>query len=259
MSAITTPPPHAARGSAMWRLTITELKLLARERARMILGTALPVVLLVIFGSISFYRKPQKFLGGHSLLGYYTPVLIAFALALFALVMMPMVLAGYREAGILRRLRTTPAGPGRVLAAQLAAAVAVAVLRLVLILAVARIGFGVVLPRQAAGFAVAALLTIAGLLAVGLFIAAVAPGTQAAQAIGMILLYPLMFFAGLFFPIPALPAFMQHLSYVTPLGAAVQALQDASGGQWPHPQQLLTLAAYAVVFSVAAARLFRWE
>src|SRR5208282_4754708 len=128
MPAITTPPPHAARGSAMWRLTITELKLLARERARMILGTALPVVLLVIFGSISFYRKPQKFLGGHNLLSYYTPVLIAFALALFALVMMPMVLAGYREAGILRRLRTTPVGPGRVLAAQLAAAVAVAVL-----------------------------------------------------------------------------------------------------------------------------------
>ena len=186
-------------------------------------------------------------------------VLIVFSITLLALGMMPMVLAGYRERGILRRLQTTPAGPGRLLAAQLGVNVAVSALRVVLILAVAWLGYGVVLPRQLAGFAVATLLTIAALLAIGLFVAAIAPSAQAAQAIGMILLYPLMFFAGLFYPIPALPAFVQHLSHATPLGAAVQALQVAFAGQWPQPQQLLTLAAYAVVFGLAAARFFRWE
>jgi len=259
MSVSTAAPSAAARGSALGRLTITELALLTRERARFLLGTVFPLVLLVIFGSIHFYKQPQKFLGGHTLLDYYVPVLIAFSVAMLALVMMPMMLAGYRERGILRRLRTTPAGPGRLLAAQLGANFAVAVLRTALVLAVARLGYGVALPRQAAGFAVATLVTIAALLAVGLLIAAVAPSAQAAQAIGMIVLYPLLFFAGLFFPIPALPSFVQHLSHATPLGAAVQALTDAAQGQWPHPQQLLTLAGYAVACALAAARFFRWE
>jgi ABC-2 type transport system permease protein len=254
-----TSPETAARASVLGRLTSTELKLLARERVRLILGTALPLLLLVIFGSVALYKKPQKFLGGHTLLGYYVPVLIVFSLAMLALIMMPMVLAGYRERGILRRLQTTPAGPARLLAAQLGANLVVAVVRAALILAVARLGYDVALPRQAAGFVVATLLTIAALLAIGLFIAAVGPTAQAAQAMGMILLYPLMFFAGLFFPVPALPSFVQHVSHATPLGAAVQALTDAAQGQWPHAQPLLILAAYAVAFGLAAARLFRWE
>ena len=46
---------------------------------------------------------------------------------------------------------------------------------------------------------------------------------------------------------------------VSPLGAAAQSLTDAWQGHWPHPLQLLALAAYALVFIVGAARLFRWE
>ena len=44
-----------------------------------------------------------------------------------------------------------------------------------------------------------------------------------------------------------------------PLGAGAQALTDAWQGHWPHPLQLLALAVYALVFSLGAARLFRWE
>ena len=40
---------------------------------------------------------------------------------------------------------------------------------------------------------------------------------------------------------------LQHISHATPLGAAVQALTDCAPGHWPHPLQLVTLAAYAVV------------
>ena len=69
-----------------------------------------------------------------------------------------------------------------------------------------------------------------------------------------------MFFAGLWLPDsrPCRP-FCSHISHATPLGAAVQALNDSAQGHWPHPLQLVTMAAYAVAFGVAAARLFRWE
>jgi ABC-2 type transport system permease protein len=124
---------------------------------------------------------------------------------------------------------------------------------------VARIGYGVAWPRELAGFAVAGLLTTAALMAIGLFIAAVAPTGNVARGIGAIAFYPMMFFAGLWLPIPNMPRVLQHISHATPLGAAVPALQNATLGHWPTSLQLLTLAAYAVAFGLAAARLFRWE
>ncbi len=252
-------PPTAARGSALGRLTITELKLFARERVGLIRSVGLPLLLLIVFGSVPFYTQPRTYLSGHTLLDAYVPILIAFSLAMLSLIALPMVLAGYREKGVLRRLQTTPAGPARVLAAQLVINLAIAGVTVTLILAVARLGYGVHLPRQLAGFVIAALLAAAALMSIGLFIAAVAATGRAAQAIGLILFYPMMFFAGLFLPLPVMPSVLRHISHAAPLGAAVQALQDAALGHWPHPEQLLTMAAYAVAFGLAAARLFRWE
>jgi ABC-2 type transport system permease protein len=71
--------------------------------------------------------------------------------------------------------------------------------------------------------------------------------------------YPLLFFSGLWLPIPSMPPALQHISHATPLGAAWEAMAGAGAGIWPHALPLLTMAAYAVVFGLAAARLFRWE
>jgi ABC-2 type transport system permease protein len=68
-----------------------------------------------------------------------------------------------------------------------------------------------------------------------------------------------MFFAGLWIPRATMPASLRQVSDFTPLGAAVQALQDSMRGSWPHPWGLAVLAGYAVVFTVAAARFFRWD
>jgi len=127
-----------------------------------------------------------------------------------------------------RRLATTPVGPSRVLAAQLAVNLAVAVTTLIAMLAVARLAFGVALPRQAGGFVLALILTVAALLAVGLFLAAVAPSGRVANGIGAIAFFPMMFFAGLWLPRAEMPSALRDISNFTPLGAAVQALQDST-------------------------------
>ena len=71
--------------------------------------------------------------------------------------------------------------------------------------------------------------------------------------------YPLLFFAGMWFPRELLPAILQDISNFTPLGASVEAMQDSMQGHFPPAASLLVLAGYALVFAFIARRFFRWD
>ncbi|MEU4238346.1 ABC transporter permease [Actinoplanes sp. NPDC026619] len=240
-------------------MTLIELKLFLREKSGPAFGVGLPLILLIVFGNLPFYREHRDDLGGRTLLDVYVPILVVFVLAMLATNVLPPVLAGYREKGVLRRLRTTPVGPVRVLAAQLVITLLTAVVSVTALLLVARFAFGVLLPRQLAGFLLTTLLAALALIAIGLLVSAAAPTGRAASAIGAAVFYPLVFLGGLFLPVQTMPATLRHVSRATPMGAAVTAMQDATNGHWPHWLALLTLLAWAGGAGLLATRLFRWE
>ena len=251
--------PRARRRSPLAQLTRVEFKLFLRERIGPIWGIGLPLLLLVIFGAIPAFKKVLPNSGGLTVMDSYLPILIALSLALIALVVTPYSLAGYRERGVLRRLRTTPAGPARVLGAVLIVNLAAVVVMLILLLVVGRLAYSVPFPLNFGAWVVTALLTVAALMAMGLFIAAIGSTGRVAAAIGNILFYPMMFFSGLWLPIPSMPAVLQHISHATPLGAAWEAFQQADLGHWPPALPLITMVIWAAVFGAAAVRFFRWE
>jgi ABC-2 type transport system permease protein len=240
-------------------LTLTELKLFLREKSGPAFGVGLPLLLLIIFGNLPFYRDRRADLGGRTLLDAYVPILVVFALAMLALNVLPPVLAGYRERGVLRRLRTTPVGPVRVLAAQLVITLLTALVTVTALLLVARFAFGVGAPRQMAAFVLTTVLAALAMTCLGLFVAGAARGGRAANALGALFFYPLVFLGGLFLPVQTMPAMLRHISHATPLGAAVTAMQDATDGHRPHWLALVTLLGWGIAAAVAAARFFRWE
>lgn len=237
----------------------TEVRLLFREVGVLFWGVVFPVLLLVILGVASAGSDPDPALAGRSLVEVYVPIVIGMSLAMLGVTQLPHALAGYRERGVLRRLATTPVGPARVLAAQLAVTGVSAVLVMVAVLLVGRIGFGVPLPQAPLGFAVAFVLAGLSLAAIGLFIAAVARTEKAATAAGAGAFFPLMLFAGLWVPREYFPQALRTASDATPLGAGVQALQDAAAGTFPALWALAVMAGWLLVFGVAATRLFRWQ
>jgi ABC-2 type transport system permease protein len=245
--------------SVFVKLTVSELRLFLREPMLAFFGLLFPTLLVIILGSIPAFRESSPDLGGGRVIDLYVGISIALVLAMLALQATPAVLATYREKGILRRLATTPVGPGRMLAAQLAMSMVVAVISAGLVLAVGRIVFGVALPDQFGSFVVAFLLSAAAVFAIGLFIAAVAPTGKSANSIGTLLFFPSMFFAGLWTPREVMPKLIQRIGDFTPLGAGERALHDAAGGHWINLLSLTVLVAYMVVFGVVAAKAFRWE
>ena len=246
--------PRAAYG----KLLLNEFRLTLRTPTSLVVGVGIPLVLLVIFGSLPATTQPQEALGGVSFFSLYMPVLVAFAIATLGLLGMPVPLASYRELGILRRLSTTPLPPSWVLGAQLTINASFGVVTTI-VLVVGAIAFGVGAPKSPAGFALAALLCMATMFAIGLCIAALARTPAAANAIGGATFVPLMFFAGLWLPRQVMPPILRNVSDGTPLGAAVQALQTAAHEHFPPVWVLLVLACYAALFGWLAVRSFRWE
>ena len=119
--------------------------------------------------------------------------------------------------------------------------------------------YGALVPRSPGALMLSIALTATALFPMGLLIASVARTATGASVIGRLVFFPMIFFAGLWWPRELMPGVLQGVSSFTPLGAAVEAMQDSMQGQFPPALPLLVLAAYAVVFGFLAKRFFRWE
>ena len=266
MSAITTASTTtttstrpARRRSPLVRLTLTEAKLFVREWIGPVWGLGLPLILLVVFGSTGALNKPTASLGGRPLMYLYVPVVILLGAALICLIASAGTLTAYRERGVLRRFGTTPAGATRLLAAELIVNLAMVLIMAAVIVVIARLKYSVPLPTQFAGFILTLLLAVMALMGIGLCIASVAKTSRVAQGLGALCFYPMMFFSGLWLPIPQMSPALQHISHATPLGAAVTAMADTLGGTFPPLLYLGILVGWAVATCLLARRLFRWE
>jgi ABC-2 type transport system permease protein len=245
-------------GNGFGRLLRTELRLLFREPLLIFWAVIFPVGLLIVIGSTTS-SKPQGDLGGLPFIVVYTPVMMVFTLTLLSVSAMPATLASYRDKGYLKRLSTTPVGAPRLLAAQIVLVLSLAACIVILILLVSHFAFNVPFPSDFAAFVLAILLTALAMSSLGLLVASVAPSTRIAGAVGSILFFPLMFFAGLWVPQAEMGATLRSVSQYTPLGAAVPAIQNAITGHWPGTTHLIVLVAYTVVLCRISVRLFRWE
>ena len=259
MTSLTMLGRPTAPRAAFGQIVRNEARLAWRQPAGIIVSIGISLGLLVIFGEVSVFRQTSANLGGLSAFDVYIPILIAFAIGVVALTYLPGPLVSYREQGILRRLSTTPAPASWVLGAQLVVQTCLMVISILLLLIVSIVFFGASAPKNPGGLILAVILAIAALFTIGLAIASVAWTASAARGLMAAAFYPLMFFAGLWYPVQLLPGAFQAISHLTPLGAAVQAMQAAMNVGFPPAAPLLVLAAYALVFGYLAKRFFRWE
>jgi ABC-2 type transport system permease protein len=121
------------------------------------------------------------------------------------------------------------------------------------------VAFDVSLPRQFVGYLVGFLLCMLSMLAIGLLVASLAPNGKGAGAIGSILFFPFLFFAGMWSPRETMSEVLRRISDFTPLGAGVQSLGDAAAGQWPQLLHVAVMLGWTIVAGGLAARYFRWE
>ena len=246
--------------AATMELTRVEGRLFVRDPIALFFGLVFPALLLVLLGAFfPGFTDPSIDLGGASYLEVYAPIALGLGVATLGLVTLPPILGGYRQYGILRRLRTTPVHPVRLLSAQLIVHLAVAIVAGAAAVVVAVAAFDVVVPQLPLWFAVSYVLAAASVFAIGLLVGARARSTVSGQAIGMGIYFPMLFLAGVWIPRAIMPDGLRTVSDFTPLGSAVQALEDAWFGVTPSLLNLSVMAGWALIVGFLAVRLFRWE
>lgn len=246
-------PPLRMTRKGFRALVGMHAKLLLREPGACVF-TLVPIALMLLFANIPSFRHVQAELRGRSVLDEYVPTFAAMIPLLLALTMLPVMFASFRERDALRRFSVSPVSPAGMLAALLAVVCAVIVVGVALIIALGAI-YGVAAPSGLGTVIGAFVLGTTAVLALGLVVAAVAPTAGAANGMGLPLMLANFFFAGLYFPVDEFPGWLKTVGGFVPFGAVWDAWSH-EGALWQH---LLVLAAYTLIGSLAAVKLFRWQ
>ncbi|TCP44795.1 ABC-2 type transport system permease protein [Tamaricihabitans halophyticus] len=245
---------------ALRKLTTTETKLFLREPAAAALTLGLPLALLTIFGLIPTMREPSAEFGGTEPFStLIAPIAVSITITMLAISAFPGFLAGYRDKGMLRRLSVSPVHPVNLLLSQLFVHLMAAVVAIGLVLAAGFLVFDLRLPGNMGGWFLVLVTGMFGLFSIGMLIAAVVPNEKAANGVGMAVLLPMLALGGVWLPVEMFPDFLQRIAEVLPLGAMLAGFRETWAGGAPSAVALISLLAFGVVTTAAAARLFRWE
>lgn len=245
------------------KLTWVEVKLFLREPVTVIFTLALPLMILYVLGGV-FGNEGQSdggmvVYGGHGPTNFYTPAYVALAVAGIALIGLPAHLVDYRESGVLRRLRASAVRRRDVLVSQMLVALAIASLGAGLLIAAAFLFTEVTAPVSIAGFLASYALGAVTIVALGLVLGTALPTARAAQSVGLLLWFVAMFLSGAGPPPEVLPSSLQTLGEWFPLTPVVELLQEPwLEGGWAVGQSVVALVVTAASIAVAWFA-YRWD
>ncbi len=248
-------------------MTRTELRLFRREPFSIVFVLAFPLMMMMLLSAVfgndqanaSDVENGMLVWRGVTPADYYTAASVASVVAALGLLTLPINVAGYRERGILRRMRASSVPAWVVVAGQLTLALITFLAGALVMTVVARFGYGATMPDDVIGVVVALLVGALAFGSIGLLLATVVRGSRAAQGIGLMLFFSLWLISGTAPPRAVLPATVRDLGGWLPLSHLVIAIQDPWFGAGWSFESLGVLLAYAIVAGIPALYFFRWD
>lgn len=194
---------------------------------------------------------------------YLTPGVLSWSVSITGVFGAALTLVAWRKKQVLRRLRLAPVRPSFVLGSRIVVAIGTALVQAVAFVALATTPmFGLRLTGQ---WWLAIPLLVLGTIAffsIGMLVGALCRSEEAASAVSNLLVLPMSFLSGSFFPMDDAPAWMQRLSQVFPLRHMNDGMLDVlvrGKGAEALLVPSAVLVAFTLVVGLAAVKLFRWE
>ena len=191
-----------------------------------------------------------------------TPGLLAMAIAQSATFGVAFSLVAWRQKGMLRRLRLTPLPLAEFAAGRVLFHLGIALVQAVFLLGVGMLVYGVTIVGSVFALVPIVLLGVTPFVALGVAIGGRANSEDATAAISNMIVLPMTFLGGVFFPVDQMPALLRSVAAFLPLTYLARSLQDVAvrGHSFTSTlPNLGVLALAAAVLTVVSLKLFRWQ
>ena len=244
------------RFAALWKASAKEW---SRDRIGLFFSFLFPLVFLLIFGVLF---KDEAF-EGEPYINTIAPGVLCWAIANGSLFGVAYSLVGWRQSQLLRLIRMTPTSVPTLLGSRFAVSVGSGLAQAAFFLVIAVLPFlGLTLAWQGVATLLPLLTGITAFFALGVLVGTYAPSPDAVAAIGNIIIMPMAFLSGTFYPVAGLPGWLQTVSQAFPMRHMIDGVSGVLSGSSPAGNALLPsliLVGFAAVFAVFATRLFRWS
>ncbi|MFR9796944.1 ABC transporter permease [Streptomyces sp. MS06] len=246
--------------SAYTALTRAGCAASVRDRTTLFFTFAFPLSFLVLFGLIF---QGQQVEGGLSSINYIAPGVLSWGVGNACVFSIGFALMQWRRDDLLRLIWRSPTPLRTLLASRWTLALGVALVQAVLFVAVALLPFfGLRLNGPWWAAVPLLVLGVTAFLALGVLVGSVADTPEAVAAIANLLMVPMAFLSGSFFPDDLMPGWLRTLAKALPLHYLNDGLTDALGGRGDLGDiaaDCAGLALFTVVFGLVATRVFRWS
>jgi ABC-2 type transport system permease protein len=262
-------PRAAARGGhasdralAAWQVAY-EQRAFWRNRTRAFFSFGMPVMLLLLFGSLNSGGRIQE-LGNIPYVVFFLPGILAYGIIITQFVNMAGGIAIQRDNGLLKRMRGTPLPGWAYVGGRVGSTMLVSAIMTVVMLVLGDVAFGVHLRAEAvpAVFAIV-LLGAATFAALGMAAVSMIPNAEAAPVVANVLILPLTFISGIWYPMTNAPQWLLDVAKVFPVEHLASALHVAfdplNHGSPFSGSDLLWLAVWLAVGTRLAIRFWRRE
>ncbi|MDQ2586111.1 ABC transporter [Saccharothrix yanglingensis] len=194
---------------------------------------------------------------------YLTPGILSWAVSFSGVFGAALTLVSWRKKQVLRRIRLAPVSTTTVLTSRILVSIGTALVQGVVFVAVAMLPlFGLRLTGQWYLALPLLVLGTTAFFAIGMLVGAFCRTEEAASGAANLIIMPMAFLSGTFFPVDNAPGWLQTVSKAFPLrhmndgmldvlvrGKGVEALLVPSA----------VLVAFTLVVGFVATRVFRWE
>lgn len=246
-----------------------ELRQFFRDRESALFNFALPMILLVIFGSV-FSGQSVGF-GDVTFSQYFLAGMIASGILYTSFQNLAIAIPLEREDGTLKRLQGMPMPKASYFLGKIGLVFVAYIAQVVVLLTVGVLFYGIDMPSSASKWFTFLWVSVLGLLSctlLGLAFSVVPKHGRGASAIVAPIVLVLQFTSGAFFVFNQLPSWMQTFASIFPLKWLTQAMRYVFlpegaevievAGSWQLPLCAAVLAAWTVAGFILALLVFRW-
>ena len=234
-----------------------------RNRTRAFFSFGMPLMLLLLFGALNSGGRIQE-LGNIPYVTFFLPGILAYGIIITQFVNMAGGIAIQRDNGLLKRMRGTPLPGWAYVGGRLGSTALVSVVMTAVMLVLGRVCFDVHLRAEAVpAVVVTVLLGAATFAALGMAAVMLIPNAEAAPVVANVLILPLSFISGIWYPLTGAPEWLTDLAKVFPVERLANALHVAfdplnHGSAWSG-NDLLWLGIWLLVGARLAMRFWRRE